>query len=720
MNEYLNQIEISGITYDLVASGGTESGVTPAEVQEMINQSISGMSGDINIISGDVKNISGDVISISGDIVSLSGDVQNISGDVIVLSGDVIALEAKVDTKMDKLPIYSGTGLNGLVYNFSGNTASGNYSHVEGYANRATNTASHAEGTGSLSSGGFAHAEGRNTQATQLAAHAEGTNTIAKGADSHAEGTNTIANNQSEHASGFYNVSRTGSTSADKTLFSVGNGTSAERHNAFEIRQNGDIFISSGGTDIKLQDVIGQGGITSGDVVDIVSEYTYDKDTIDNKIASGGTFDPTLYYKKSETSGKTELSTEFAKYYKKTETSGKTEIQNALDLKLDASAFTESDYYKKTETSGKTELSTEFAKYYKKDETSGKTELSTEFAKYYKKDETSGKTELDTEFAKYYKKTETSSKTEIDDAFSAITKVIEDNEEVVARALNELNDKKVESGDVIDIVSGYTYSKAEIDDALDDKQDELVAGNNITISGNVISASSGTKYTAGRAINITTGATADTISFDLPIYSGKGTSAVAIGIADPKKASGYGTIIGGASSQATNDYSVAIGVSAKATGKRSAAFGTNTTAQNYCEFAVGYNNKPYSDTIFTVGNGIENGQSNPHHNALEIRQSGDIYIADMSDGTIPYYNKPMIKLQDALGQGGGITSGEVQTMIDQSISGKADSSDVYEKTETYSQTEIDTKIENKFWCGTESEWSQISGSTQSGTLYLIY
>ena len=111
----------------------------------------------------------------------------------------------------------------------------------------------------------------------------EGASTKAFGEQSHAEGFNTVANNQSEHASGRYNVSSSASTTfgnAGNTLFSVGNGTAENaRHNAFEIRQNGDIYISSGGTNtspmIKLQDNIG---------VDLSN-----------------------YYTKSETSGKTEI-----------------------------------------------------------------------------------------------------------------------------------------------------------------------------------------------------------------------------------------------------------------------------------------------------------------------------------------------------------------------------------------------------------------------------
>lgn len=59
-----------------------------------------------------------------------------------------------------------------------------------------------------------------------------------------------------------------------------------------------------------------------------LSSYTYSKAVIDSKIASGGTFDPTQYYNKTET-------------------------DNLLDNKLDVSAYTPtdlSDYYTKSET----------------------------------------------------------------------------------------------------------------------------------------------------------------------------------------------------------------------------------------------------------------------------------------------------------------------------------------------------------------------------------
>ena len=89
--------------------------------------------------------------------------------------------------------------------------------------------------------------------------------------------------NIDEFASGQYNNSVSASTTfgdSGNTLFTVGNGTADNaRHNAFEIRQNGDIYITSGGTDIKLQDNLGGGNVssavTSGDTNAVSSDAVY-------------------------------------------------------------------------------------------------------------------------------------------------------------------------------------------------------------------------------------------------------------------------------------------------------------------------------------------------------------------------------------------------------------------------------------------------------------
>lgn len=77
----------------------------------------------------------------------------------------------------------------------------------------------------------------------------------------------------------------------------------------------------------------------------------------------------------------------------------------------------------------------------------------------------------------------------------------------------------------------------------------------------------------------------------------------------------------------------------------------------------------------------------------------------------------------------GVTSGDVQTMINQSVSGKVDVS-IYSAYTASTETTINSKadssmlnnylLKSKIWCGTQSEWAQISGNTDSETLYLIH
>ena len=91
-------------------------------------------------------------------------------------------------------------------------------------------------------------------------------------------GCSNESRNHYETSFGIYNNSVSASTTfgySGNTLFSVGNGTSeSARHNAFEIRQNGDIYITKDGQDIKLQDQLGGGGssYTAGDGIDITND----------------------------------------------------------------------------------------------------------------------------------------------------------------------------------------------------------------------------------------------------------------------------------------------------------------------------------------------------------------------------------------------------------------------------------------------------------------
>lgn len=135
-------------------------------------------------------------------------------------------------------------------------------SHTEGFRTSALTLSSHAEGSVTVASGSAAHSEGVRTHANESASHAEGEDTKANGIYSHVEGKGTVTSNQAEHASGHFNKSlkETDSFGASgNTLFSVGNGyrypgeeSSGISHNAFEIRQNGDIYIADMSSDANF------------------------------------------------------------------------------------------------------------------------------------------------------------------------------------------------------------------------------------------------------------------------------------------------------------------------------------------------------------------------------------------------------------------------------------------------------------------------------------
>lgn len=108
-----------------------------------------------------------------------------------------------------------------------------------------------------------------------------------------------------------------------------------------------------------------------------VSNYTYDKATIDEKVAQGGTFDPTQYYNKTQTNQLLSEKADTATTYSKVEVdnllgnkANKSDLNNyynksqtdvLLAEKLDATAYTPTDlsnYYTKQETDSQINSST--------------------------------------------------------------------------------------------------------------------------------------------------------------------------------------------------------------------------------------------------------------------------------------------------------------------------------------------------------------------------
>ncbi len=161
---------------------------------------------------------------------------------------------------------FTNSDRNAEIFNdYSGNVASGIYSHAEGFQTQATfsyahaegwstaafGSASHAEGQETVASGEKGHAEGYKTTASGTCSHAEGTLTNAARHSAHAEGFSTEANGQFSHAGGYYTIINTDSGTVvgryNKTkegLFVVGNGSGAARSDAMVLDDKGNLWIA--------------------------------------------------------------------------------------------------------------------------------------------------------------------------------------------------------------------------------------------------------------------------------------------------------------------------------------------------------------------------------------------------------------------------------------------------------------------------------------------
>lgn len=281
----------------------------------------------------------------------------------------------------------------------------------------------------------------------------------------------------------------------------------------------------------------------------------------------------------------------------------------------------------------------------------------------------------------------------------------------------------------------------------------------------------GKAVSAGTNISITTGETADTINCTLPISAGTGSESIiaATEPSYPNKATadgaiafnGYGfvptsatgvnslaqgsaTLAQGRTSHSEGYDTKAIGYASHSEGNSTSAMtdyshteGIGTKATNKSEHASGFFNISVSasttfgdsgNTLFSVGNGTLN---NGRHNAFEIRQNGDIYIADTNDtSTTNFYEKPMIKLQDALGGGGGstYTAGDGIDITNNviSVTGKVDTSAI---TTTITSSSTDAQVPSakvvydqfgglKLVKLTQSEYDSLT-TKDSSTLYII-
>ena len=699
LSNYYTKSETSGATQIQTAlaskqttlTAGTNISITTGETADTINCTLSG----------------GTLINISNSKINCTAPIRYGTGNGGVIVGPSINTN-------------KASGMNSISNGGDGNTASGQYSYAEGF----------------------------NTQSTKNSSHSEGWFTIASGNYSHTEGNHTKTTNESEHASGKYNVSSSASTTfgnSGNTLFSVGNGTADNaRHNAFEIRQNGDIYLTLDGQDVKLQDQLGGGSsYTAGDGIDItnnVISVTGKADTSAvtevNDVVTAHAANTAIHVTaqdKSNWNAKSDFSGSYNDLTDKPTIP--TVPTNVSDFTNDAGYITSDAISGKADTSAVTEIQDSLSGYVTTD-----TEQIISGRKIFTYTSSSNK-------AIEFKQTDDSSKV----GFRVRTSAATNNElasfefrpntftidnvqhpliyfghyrttnaanagvqqtVVGFRQYDQLNaaayhyllplpDKAktpfnltttfkdyyapmgfkngstmitADNTGVVDISSEFsgkvdtslyntytaatdtalaskadtatTYTKTEVDTALASKQTTLTAGTGISIVDNVINAEGGGKAVSGGTnISVTTGETADTINCTLPISKGSGTSnSLILGTGNGNTASGqYSIAVGGRNNSSSKYCSLVGGNENNVSNEYETAFG-NSNKTNYASTTFGDS----GNTLFSVGNG-----SNYlfRHNAFEIRQDGSIYIPDLSNGT-SYRDRPMIKLQDALGGGG--------------------------------------------------------------------
>lgn len=184
------------------------------------------------------------VLPQKNDTIATLSDIQG-GGGTTYTAGAGLSIDA--NNEISSTTLKNGTG-NGSIMTLGGNSASGLNSIALGYYTQAT-------GSNSVALGNFATSIGNNSIAIGDSAKARALNSVSigkfAGPISLTTGTNSInlgyyseAKNPEEIAIGPANNSINTGTDAEKTQFTVGNGTDLNsRSNLIEAKKNNDIYV---------------------------------------------------------------------------------------------------------------------------------------------------------------------------------------------------------------------------------------------------------------------------------------------------------------------------------------------------------------------------------------------------------------------------------------------------------------------------------------------
>lgn len=323
-----NAVEVTQAEYDALVSGGTLDSntfyiitdatpfdptqyYTSAQTQSAITQAVSGKQDTLIAGSGitiDSANTISCTVQGGGKTLSGGTNISVTTGETTDTINCTLPITADTNSSVNKFIVGSGntiqsdTNYNIIIGDENTTYGGGNTSRIYsgatilGYKNNVGNIGrtdeekycwSTAIGKNNKLQGGksciigcdnnFGGSvyTGRNTYVFGVNNR---NNINADFTDLYVFGNNNVVTKSYEVALGYWNNSSNDGTQSGNTFFSIGNGGLIQRHNAFEIRQNGDIYITKDGSDVKLQDIIPtvSNTITSGSTDAISSGAVYD------------------------------------------------------------------------------------------------------------------------------------------------------------------------------------------------------------------------------------------------------------------------------------------------------------------------------------------------------------------------------------------------------------------------------------------------------------
>ena len=202
------------------------------------------------LVSGtNIKTINNESLLGEGNI-----DIQGGGGGKAVNAGTNISITTgeTADTINCTLPISNGTGEGSIIVGDSECTANGRYAISLGHSSDVDGDYSLCHGSNSSAAGQFSFAFGDNCIVNKNHNYTFmlGNQNSSTRDYQFSYGDNVNPKNRLEFSFGTYNNSSSATTSfgdSGNTMFSIGNGydysSTHNWHNAFEVRQNGDIYV---------------------------------------------------------------------------------------------------------------------------------------------------------------------------------------------------------------------------------------------------------------------------------------------------------------------------------------------------------------------------------------------------------------------------------------------------------------------------------------------